>query len=315
MNSIHALGISDRALRIFLEAAGTGSFTDAAGRLGIGQPAVSHAVKTLEDALGVALFLRGRGGIRLTDEGKELERRLSAGFDLVDSAVRDMTLQAQASRTVSLSVSTALATYWLMPRLASFRERHRDVELQVITRDTDRDVGASDTDLWIPLGHGSWAGLSQWVFAEEVLVAVAAPAYAATLSDPDDPRALLDATLLHTEERYTPRFDFAQWFARHGVAVDRPLSGQRSNDYSIVVHAALAGQGVALGWMHIVGPLLEEGRLVTVGGAPVTTDHPFTIVARPGAVRRQGVNHLRRWLLAQAATSVRRIAEISRLLE
>jgi len=301
MNQIHRGAISDRALRIFAAAADAGSFTAAARGLGIGQPAVSHAVKTPEAALGFSLFHRDAGGIQLTPAGEELLDRLRPGFALIDTAVRDLMLQAQASRTVSLSVSTALATYWLMPRLAAFRGRHPDVELQVVTRDTDREVGTSDADLWIPLGHGGWSGLSHWVFADERIVGVAAPDYAAGLARPDDPRCLLDANLLHTDERYAPRFDFAQWFARHGVSVAGRLPGQRSNDYSIVVHAALDGQGVALGWLHIVGPLLAQGRLRAVGGAPITTDRPFVIVARPQAIRRDGVDHLRRWLLAEAA--------------
>lgn len=78
-------------------------------------------------------------------------------------------------------------------------------------------------------------------------------------------------------------------------------TGQRSNDYSIVVHAALEGQGVALGWLHIVEPLIADGRLQPIGDDVVVTDAPFCVVARLDATRRDGVDELRDWLLDEAA--------------
>ena len=294
---MHQIDVSDRWLRVFLAAADAGSFTAAADRLGIGQPAVSHAVKQLERAVGARLFHRGRSGITLTEAGEELRSRTAAGFDIVDAAVRDAGAAARADASVTLSVSTALATHWLMPRLAGFKEQHPDVELRVITQDTDAGVGRDEADLWVPLGGGPWPGLRAWPLADERLVPVAAPGYVAASGI----RSVADAALLHTEERYRPRFDWARWFDLHGLPADRVASGQRSNDYSIVVHAARSGQGVALGWLHIVEPLLAAGELVTVGDDVVTTDAPFAVVARPEALRRGGVDALRQWLLREAA--------------
>ena len=290
-------GVSDRWLRVFLAAADAGSFTDAAVQLGIGQPAVSHAVKRLEQAVGARLFERTSSGIALTPLGEELRARVGAGFDVVDAALRDATAQVRADRVVTLSVSTALATYWLMPRLAGFKETRPDIELRVITQDTDAGVGRDEADLWIPLGPGPWPGLRTWPFADERLAPVASPAYVAAAQV----SSVEGATLLHTEERYLPRYDWPSWFAAHGREPDRSVAGQRSNDYSIVVHAALEGQGVALGWLHIVEPLIEAGRLVRVGDDEVVTDAPFCVVARPDAIRREGVDDLRRWLLDEAA--------------
>lgn len=299
MNEIDVSGadVSDRWLRVFVAAADAGSFTGAAARLGIGQPAVSHAVKRLEQAVGARLFDRTASGIALTPLGEDLRARVGAGFDVVDAALRDAAAQVRADRVVTLSVSTALATYWLMPRLAGFKETRPDIELRVITQDTDAGVGRDEADLWIPLGPGPWPGLRTWPFADERLAAVASPAYVASTGL----SSVEDATLLHTEERYAPRYDWPTWFEAHGRDPARALAGQRSNDYSIVVHAALEGQGVALGWLHIVEPLVDAGRLARVGDDEVVTDAPFCVVARPDAIRREGVDDLRRWLLDQAA--------------
>ncbi len=288
---------SDRWLRSFVAAADSGSFTAAAARLGIGQPAVSHAIKRLESVVGTRLFDRTPAGITLTAVGEDLWVRARSGFDVVDAAVRDARAHVRSNRLVTVSVSTALATYWLMPRLASFKEGHPDVELRVITQDTDEGVGRDEADLWIPLGPGPWIGLSCWAFAAERLVPVASRTYLERVQ----PAVLTEADLLHTEERYSTRFDWLKWFDHHNLDPSMAVGGQRSNDYSIVVHAALQGQGVALGWWHIVEPLLADGRLVRFGNDEVSTDQPFCVVSRASAPRRTGVDALRRWLLDEAA--------------
>lgn len=289
--------VSDRWLRVFLAAADAGSFTAAAVRLGIGQPAVSHAVKRLEAAVGARVFERGPTGIVLTPLGEDLRSRVGAGFDVVDTALRDAAAQVRADRVVTLSVSTALATYWLMPRLAAFKDMHPDVELRVITQDTDDGVGRDEADLWIPLGPGPWPGLRVWPFADERLAPVASPSHV----ESSGTKSVVGAALLHNEERYAPRYDWRRWFEAHRLEPAGAAGGQRSNDYSIVVHAALEGQGVALGWLHIVEPLITDGRLRLIGDDVVRTDAPFCVVARPDATRREGVDHLRRWLLDEAA--------------
>ncbi len=289
---------SDRWLRVFVAVVDTGSFTAAARQLGIGQPAVSHAVKQLEAALGAPVFRRQPGGVALTAAGRQLAHDARSAFDLVDQSIRRFRA-GQPDNRVELSVSTPLATYWLMPRLSEFRLLHPTVELRISTSDTDRLVGHDEADLWIPLGWGRWPGLERWPFQQERIYAVAAPDH--PLADPATrPDELIGADLLSHEERYRPRLDWASWFRRQGVAHAAASTSPSFNDYSLVVRAALAGQGVALGWHHIVVELVREGRLVRVGTAEVVTDRPFEILARPHAVRRPQVAALRDWLAAAA---------------
>ncbi len=277
--------------------ASAGSFTGAARELGIGQSAVSHAVSRLEDALGVTLFERRRDGVVTTAAGLALVDRVAPALAEIDAAV-EAALQSPADGTVTLSVSTSLAAYWLTPRLPEFKREHPDVELRVLTTDTDREVGRDDADLWIPLGPVDDPTLESVPFSAERLVPVAAPALADRI-DPADPAALLQAPLLHLEERYRPRFDWARWFDHHGIRVDGTLPGDRSNDYSLVLLAALAGTGVALGWEHIVRELLDEGRLVAVGPG-VETGVAFPLLSRAGRPPSPAAATLRTWLLARA---------------
>lgn len=302
--------ISDRWLRTALAVARAGNFTVAARDLGVGQPAVSHAVARLEQGLGVRLFERNSRHQALTVEGERLIRRLEPAFARIDRAVE--AAQSSGSRVVNLSVSTSLANFWLLPRLPDFKRRHPSVELRVITTDSDDQVGRDDADLWIPLGLGPYPGLQSTVFRPERLVPVASPELARRLpqlaaeTPPSGfqsrapgtlpPEILVGAPLLHLEERYRSRYDWWRWFAHHGVEVSGSLPGYRSNDYSLVLQAALEGQGVALGWHHIVTRLLEDRRLVALG-EPVETGQPFPILHRAGVELRPDAEDLLSWLV------------------
>jgi LysR family glycine cleavage system transcriptional activator len=283
---------------LFDVVASAGSFTAAARRLRLGQPAVSHTIAQLERVLGTTLFDRTRTGIRLTAAGVELRDHVRPALAALDAGVRAVRRTALGAGVVALSVSTSFATWRLLPRLADFKQRHADIDLRCITNDTDTGVGIDDADLWIPLGPDPWPGLARHVLTQERIAAVAAPAIAAELADVDDPAALLGADLLHLEERYRPRFDWAQWFRSHGL-LPPPTHGARSNDYAVVLQAALDGQGVALGWEHLVEPFIADGRLVVVGGPPLRTTQPFVLLHRRGPVS-SAVAALRDWLLAQA---------------
>lgn len=296
--SIDRIDVSERWLRVFDVVASAGSFTAAARRLHLGQPAISHAVKQLERALGTTLFDRTRTGIRLTVAGRELRDHVRPAFAALDAGVRAVQRSTLGAGVVALSVSTSFAAWWLLPRLADFKQRHPQVDLRCITNDTDAGVGVDDADLWVPLGPDPWPGLTRHVLTDERIVAVAAPQVAARLADRDDP-ALAGAELIHLEERYRPRFDWTQWFRAHGLTPPA-THGPRFNDYAVVVQAALDGQGVALGWEHLVSPLVHAGRLEVVGGAPTLTAQPFVLLHRRGPLS-PAVAALRDWLLGQAA--------------
>jgi LysR family glycine cleavage system transcriptional activator len=289
----------DRSLRIFDTAAREGTFSAAARRLGIGQPAVSHAVARLETSIGGRLFTRSPRGVALTHLGRQLHVAVAAAHDDIDRAVQEA-IGAAEDTSISLSVSSSFAGYWLMPRLAGFKRRHPAVDLRVITSDSDDAVGRDDADLWVPLGEVDAPGLERHRLCAERIVPVAAPELAAAILRADD--GLRSAPLIHLEERYASRFSWGDWCAIHDP--DAPDPGRtgvyRSNDYSLVLQAALDGEGVALGWMHIVSDLVAAGRLRPLG-VPLETDRPFHVLTRRSNAPRPAVTAMRRWLQSTMA--------------
>lgn len=217
----------------------------------------------------------------------------------MDQALREVRSMSSAHQ-VTLAVSTATATWWLMPRIARFKQQHPHIELRCITTDIDLDLERERIDLAITLGSGDFAQHARWRFVDEEVFAVCSPAFWAAHAPLHTVQDLANSTLLHLEERYRPRLDWPLWLARFGVSAPRSAKGLSFNDYSIVLQAALEGQGLALGWRHIVEPLIAQGRLVRALPQSVTTDQPMYIVASRAGRVRSDVMALKDWLVQEA---------------
>ena len=159
MNKFDINLASSRALLLFDAAARSGSFSRAAEEIGVGQPAVSHSVRQLERNLGITLFRRQHRGVELTPAGERLARRVNAGLQELREGIEEVRVQPDLDRRLTLLVSTSLASYWLMPRLARFKQQHPGIELRCITMDTDRDIPVAEFDLCIALGAAEWPGM------------------------------------------------------------------------------------------------------------------------------------------------------------
>lgn len=288
--------VSDTWLRAFIAATRCGSFSAAANSLGVGQSAITHSVARLEKALGVRLFIRTSEGILPTASGASLFERVSQPFVEIDKAV-DLARPNQDDPIVTLSVSTSLATFWLMPRLAKYKREHPAVHLRIITRDTDSSVGNDDADLWIPLGNVDRPDLVATRFCDEEVGAVAAPAVAEQFNE-NGLESLSKARLINLEQRFSARFSWQMWFEHNNIEVANLDMAYESNDYSLVLQAAVDGEGVAIGWTHLVADLLNAGKLVRIGGT-IRTQNPFQILYRKGLSLNEASSSVLAWITKQ----------------
>ncbi|MAK55208.1 MAG: LysR family transcriptional regulator [Pusillimonas sp.] len=130
--------------RIFFTVVRENSFSKAAKVLFVSQPAVSKAVRELESQLGLDLLERTAGGqtkngkLRLTDSGRALYARAREIFALEQLAVNDLEEHLSASKgRLTIGASTTVASYWLPPLLARYKEGHEDVALRVVVGNTE----------------------------------------------------------------------------------------------------------------------------------------------------------------------------------
>lgn len=282
------------ALRAF-EAAGRHlSFTRAAEELHVTQAAISHQIKSLEAQLGIRMFRRGPRGLLLTDAGQFYLPEVREAFQRLTAATERL-LEDEARGAITVSVLPSFAARWLVPRLSRFREVEPDIEVRVSADDRLADFDRDDIDVAIRYGRGDYPSLRADRFLTEELFPVCSPALLARapLSRPED---LGHHTLLHDDMR----MDWAMWLMAAGVEGVDPRRGPSFNDSSMVLQAAVDGQGVALGRSALALDDLTAGRLVRPFTFSLPAEYAYYIVCPERTAERPSIRAFREWLLTQA---------------
>lgn len=127
--------------RIFNAVAEHASFSKAAEKLFVTQSAVSQAIKQLEEALGVALFLRSPKGIIPTPEGKILYQHTSAALDLLASGNKRLeSFRELTDGELRIGANDTLSSYFLLEKLEEFHKAYPGIKIEVINRVTKEAV-------------------------------------------------------------------------------------------------------------------------------------------------------------------------------
>jgi LysR family glycine cleavage system transcriptional activator len=253
------------ALRAFEAAARRLSFTNAAHELHVSQAAISRHVRALEADLGRPLFRRLHRQVELTAPGKRLAGELALGFSQIGRAVE--AVRGAPARRLRISVETAFAARWLVPRFGRFTAAYPEIEVDLESSDEVRSVGR-DTDIairFLSSASRKPKGRARKLFAYEAFPVTANGARSSRprrRSDSD----VLAFRLLHDDDGSAWR----RWFAAAALAGFDAAKHLHFNDSSLVLTAALRGQGVALSGRIYVRSQLRSGRLMRVGRTPVT---------------------------------------------
>ena len=277
------------------------SFTSAARELGVTQPAVSLAIRQMEQAIGFKLFNRHHRRIELTTAGSAMHAEVSASLHRIQQTASRLARQAEPS-TVTLAVSTAFADYWFIPRLSRLHQLHPRIDLRLQVVDQDVELEDKNLSLGIRRGQGHWPGYSSAPIAAEEILAVASAAYLARSQIPTEVDAIKCKELIHLEEPFRPRPTWQEWFGALGCEYRERGEGLRLNDYALVIQAAMSGEGIALGWRHIVAPLLERGLLVDVCEKSWSTGEAFYLIWSDKTELTPAAARVRDWVLVEANT-------------
>ena len=282
------------ALRAFEAGARHLSFTKAAEELYVTQAAVSHQVKLLEQDLGVVLFRRMTRKLALTAEGRNLQEVAGAALDAIAETAEALRAGA-AGGALTLSLTPSFGTQWLSQRIGRFWTAHPEIDLRLRHSIHLVDFARDDVDAAVRWGNGVWPGVEAVYLMRAGIVPVCSPALCEgppALNVPDD---LRHHTLLH-ERDYT---EWAQWLAVAGAHRVEARRGPIIDDSTVVLRAAMDGQGVALVSESIVRSDLDAGRLVKPFDIDLDTDNAYYLVAPPRAFERPNVQAFRDFLLAE----------------
>ena len=292
------------ALRAFEAAARHLSFTKAAEELYVTQAAISHQIKALEATLDVQLFRRLNRRLMLTDAGQLYLPALTEAFDGIDAATGRLRADENAG-SLTVSVANSLAAKWLLPRLPRFRERHPEIDVEVSAADRLVDFGRDNVDMGIRYGLGNYPGLKVDPLMEDTVFPVCSPQLAdgrlvdglVPLRAPEDLRR---HTLLHDDVSTGEAPDWRRWLTAAGVTGVNPERGPRYSHSSLVLQAAIDGQGVALGRSSLVSLDLEAGRLVQPFGPTLPSHYACYVVSPVATAERPKIKAFRDWLLEEA---------------
>ncbi len=287
---------------IIFEAAGRlGSFTAAGRELGMSQAAVSYAIGRLEKHLAVPLFRREHRRVRLTEAGARFFGDVSLGLSYVRRSAEELRASS-AEPTVTLSASTAFASMWMVPRLQSFREKFPDIDLRIQTADRDVDLLSENIPLGIRGGDAAeWPQYELLPLAAEEVYPVCSAGYCERFGRPETVESLLSHTLIHLEEPHRPAATWGEWFQSAGVDGGRAPKGLRINDYVLVIQSAIEGQGVVLGWHHLVESMMKRGVLVRLTDHILSTGQSFHVAWPRQASLSDAACRVRDWFGTQAA--------------
>jgi LysR family glycine cleavage system transcriptional activator len=304
---IHGGGVASlspqlNALRSFEVAARHQSFTRAADELCVTQGAVSHQVKALEAELGLKLFNRERHGLLITDAGHDYLAVVQDAFDRIALGT-DRLLQRLRSGVITVSMSPDFAAKWLVSRLGRFAEAYPEIELKVSATMHHVDFGREDVDLAIRHGAGNWVGLDAVNLCSEELFPVCSPALLGSQRGIHSPEDVLQVPLLHLNDRR----DWSRWLEAAGASGEGLLHGPILNHASMLIDAAVDGQGIALARTVLAAADLINGRLVRPFRTTLPLKNTYWIVCPKATAALPKIAAFRAWLLAEAAADAQQL--------
>ena len=250
------------ALRAFEAAARLGSFKAAASELGVTHGAVSQHVRLLETQLRAPLFERHHRRVTLTPAARAYLAVVGPAFDQVAAAT---VRYGEDNAVLRVNALATFALRWLVPRLATFRERHPGVQVRLETSNEALEALREPYDVIIRGGPDTFAGYAVRPFLRERRLPVCSPALLnrLPLREVDDLRR---HTLLHSLS--LPRL-WDDWLAEAGLPDLKPDAVLVLDHFYLTLQAALDGVGVAIGSTALVSDDLARGRLVTPFAGPL----------------------------------------------
>lgn len=310
---------SFNSLRAFEAVARLRSFRKASDELFVTPAAVTHQIKALEDQLGIALFVRLSHGIELTPPAEAALPRLQQGFETVSQAVRDLRDFGQSPR-LTISVTSTLASRWMVPRLESFLSRYPGIDVRILAsrqvidasdqnHDEDSHTASSQSpDIEIHFSNGPPQGEYVDPLFSVYVVPMCHPRLIESsppLLTPDD---LRHRTLLHGDSRLSDREQsaWAKWLKHAGASMVDARRGLQLDHSTLALEAAADGLGVTLAMPLLASQELSEGKVRVLFPIELPITKSYFVVTSRAAIHRPEVSAFRNWLLEEAQKDTER---------
>ncbi|HXP98338.1 MAG TPA: LysR substrate-binding domain-containing protein [Telmatospirillum sp.] len=283
---------SVNALRAFEATARLRSMTAAAQELCVTHGAISRHIKSLEMTLGVRLLHRGSQSTDPTSEGQRLAESLSTAFSLMRSSIDQV-----HPGPITLSCSSSIMMYWLIPRLLHFNQAHPEIEIQFNISFGPIDfmhdkISMAIRNTTIPAPRGAIVHnlMQEWIGP------VCSPDYLNSLSL-KQPADLAEAHLLAVKTRPNAWKDWQEAIGFDSIALSSDKSFEH---FYLQIQAAVCGLGVATVPHMLVMDDIRTGKLVAPFGF-VPGPRQIVLWVAPHLSSRYDIKTLETWLSAEMA--------------
>ncbi len=251
------------AMEAFVLVVDSGSFSAAARRLNVGQPAISKSVAQLEDRLGVKLLVRTTRGLTPTEAGFNFYERARRSIEEADEAeLAARGAGAGLAGKLRVCAAVTFARIHLMPRIPEFLARHPDLDMEVVLDDRNVDLVQEGIDVALRMGQLADSTLTARRIASTRHVVVGTARYFERAGEPKAPGDLI----AHEAVIYAQRGGGAVWtFRRGGAELAVTARGRLHVTAAEGVRAAvLANAGIAIASEWMFAPELADGTVKAV---------------------------------------------------
>jgi len=309
MNTVRRRPLALTNLRAFEAVARLSSFSDAAEELFVTQSAISRQIKSLEDELGSALFVRGTRHVEMTQDAQILLRSVEPWLARLDAGVRQIR-EKRTRRRVNVHTFASFASLWLLPRIEAFQRQHPDIDIRVSAHDAMTELDDPEVDLILrycspaqaPAGAVRLFGETLTPAVSRQLMDRIRAGEAPPMSHPSD---LARHTLAEEDDHRASAeyLSWRHWLAQMGEPGLQPGRWLYLNFTYQQVQAALAGHGVALARIALVAEALERGELVEPFGVAgrITSPYCYWLITSAASRARSDVAQFCDWVETQAA--------------
>jgi DNA-binding transcriptional LysR family regulator len=253
-------------LLAFVAVARERSFTRAAGKLGVSQSALNHAISRFEQRIGVRLLARTTRSVVPTEAGDRLLRNVGPRLDEVKAELASVTsMRDKPAGTIRITTADHAANTILIPKLGRVIPKYPDVKVEIVVDYGLTDIVASRYDAGVRLGEQVSRGMIAIPISPEMrMAAVASPDYFERHEPPNKPQDLTKHCCINI--RLPTAGNVYVWeFEKRGRELKVRVEGQLTvNGIDETISAALAGFGVAFVLEDTITKHVHDRRLVRV---------------------------------------------------
>ncbi len=249
-----------RHLRIFIQVVKSGSVTAAAKALYLAQPAVSQAIRELEDLLGVRLFDRMSKKLYITESGKKLYAYAVSVMDLLEEMQHTVT-DTQNAGVLRVGASITIGTHYMPTLVKQFAAAHPNADVRVLVSSSEtieNKVLDNELDFALIEGIAHAPQLEKWEWMQDKLVAVCCPSHPLLLQQPVSLEQLASAPLLLREKGSGTRELFDALLRTHNCKVTPKWE---STSTHALINAVREGLGVSVLPYRLIEHELQSGQI------------------------------------------------------